>query len=210
MNKRYEKSLEFADTLGHELEKFNKMHYDKFALYYFNAKVINYSETDPTKALMALKELEVSMAGKLTSYYEMFIHLNRGILNFKIGKYNDAIRSFVKYYTNEYYKQSDTLFKLRVAMAELMMHVESKDLESTKIRLEQVRKQFKEQFGKEEAYAEKGLFELIQLLYRAELKYRDKSFQEMLQWLIKDKAMIKHEGSQLINYRQWLKGKVSA
>lgn len=207
MTKRYEKSLEFAATLGTEMEKFNKLHYDKFAIYYYNAQVINYSETNPPKALLALKELEISMAGKLTSYYEMFIHLNRGILNFKIGKYNDAIRNFVKYYTNDYYKKSDNLFKLRVAVVELMMHVESKDLESTKIRLEQVKKQFKEEWNKEEAYAEKKLYEFIKLLTKYDLKFKDEMIVNTIKVLLKDKKITEHEGSQLINYRQWIKNK---
>jgi hypothetical protein len=58
MIKNYKGSLGYADELGKEMERFNKLHYDKYALYYYNAQVINYSETDPAKALQALRELE--------------------------------------------------------------------------------------------------------------------------------------------------------
>lgn len=92
------------------------------------------------------------MKGKPNAYYEMFIHLNRGLLFFKTKKYNEAIRSFVKYYTNDYYKKSDNLFKLRVAIAELMMQVESKDEAGIKIRLERS-KQFKAELEQTDAYA---------------------------------------------------------
>jgi hypothetical protein len=207
MIKNYKGSLGYADELGKEMERFNKLHYDKYALYYYNAQVINYSETDPAKALQALRELETSMAGKLSTYYEMFIHLNRGILNFKVGKYQDAIRSFVKYYTNDYYKQSDSLFKLRVAIVELMMHVESKDIESTTIRLEQVRRQFKEEWQNEEAYAEKKIYELLKLVAKWDGRWKNESVTNTIKSLLTDKAMRKHEGSQLVNYLQWIKTK---
>jgi hypothetical protein len=207
MIKNYKGSLSYADELGKEMERFNKLHYDKYALYYYNAQVINYSETDPAKALQALRELETSMAGKLSTYYEMFIHLNRGILNFKVGKYQDAIRSFVKYYTNDYYKQSDSLFKLRVAIVELMMHVESKDIESTTIRLEQVRRQFKEEWQNEEAYAEKKIYELLKLVAKWDGRWKSESVTNTIKSLLTDKAMRQHEGSQLVNYLQWIKTK---
>lgn len=206
-NRKTEKSLQYAEELGREIESYNRLHYQKFVFYYYNARVINYSETAPAKALDALKELEDVMKGKSNAYYEMFIHLNRGILFFKTKKYNDAIRSFVKYYTNEYYKKSDNLFKLRVAIAELMMHVESKDIASIKIRLEQIRKQFKLELEQTDAYAEKQLYGWVNLLSKNNLSYKNDKVQSELERLRRDKKMRVHEDSQLISYEGWLKTK---
>jgi tetratricopeptide (TPR) repeat protein len=185
-----------------------RLHYYKFVFYYYNARVINYSESAPGKALEALKELEEVMKGKPNTYYEMFIHLNRGILYFKTGRYNDAIRSFVKYYTNEYYKKSDNLFKLRVGMAELMMQVESKDKAGIKIRLEQLRKQFKAELDQPDAYAEKALYSWIRLLAKNELDYKDPKLQSEAVRIVKDKKMKLAEDSQLLNYQAWLQTKI--
>ncbi len=208
-NGKQQKSLQYADVLGQEIEAYNRLHYQKFVFYYYNARVINYSETAPLKALEALKELEEVMKGKPNAYYEMFIHLNRGILYFKTGRYNDAIRSFVKYYTNEYYKKSDNLFKLRVAMAELMMQVESKDISGVKIRLEQIRKQFKAELAHSDAYAEQRLCDWIRLLQRQELYYKDDKIQAMARQIVKDKAMARTEDAQLLNYQTWVQSKIA-
>jgi tetratricopeptide (TPR) repeat protein len=207
-NGKNQKSLDYADELGREIENYNRLHYYKFVVYYYNARVINYSESAPGKALEALKELEEVMKGKPNTYYEMFIHLNRGILYFKTGRYNDAIRSFVKYYTNEYYKKSDNLFKLRVGMAELMMQVESKDKAGIKIRLEQLRKQFKAELDQPDAYAEKALYSWIRLLAKNELDYKDPKLQSEAVRIVKDKKMKLAEDSQLLNYQAWLQTKI--
>ena len=209
-NGKNEKSLKYAEELGREIEEYNRLHYQKFVFYYYNARVINYSETQPAKALTALKELEDVMKGKPNSYYEMFIHLNRGILFFKTRKYNEAIRSFVRYYTNEYYKKADNLFKLRVAIAELMMQVESKDLASIKIRLEQIRKQFKTEMDREDAYAEKSIYAWIALLGKNDLDYSHSRTQSEGVRLLSDKKMTLMEDSQLLNYKTWLATKIKS
>ena len=209
-NGKNEKSLQYAEELGKGIEDYNRLHYQKFVFYYYNARVINYSETEPAKALDALKELEAVMKGKPNTYYEMFIHLNRGILYFKTGRHNEAIRSFVKYYTNEYYKKTDNLFKLRVATAELMMQVESKDTESTKIRLEQIQKQFKTEMQQDDAYAELALFNWVKLLLKTNLNYRDKKVIEEGHNIVTDKKMELAEDSQLLNYQAWVKKKIRA
>ena len=157
-----------------------------------------------------MKELEEVMKGKANTYYEMFIHLNRGILFFKTGKYNDAIRSFVKYYTNEYYKKSDNLFKFRVAITELMMHFESKDLAGISIRLEQVRKQFKDEMEQIDACAEKLMYNWMQLLRKQELKYSNEKVLAALRVLVKDKRLKQNEDSQLLNYHNWLQSKLAS
>lgn len=207
-NGKNEKSLQYAEELGSEIEAYSRLYYDKYVFYYYNARVINYSETAPDKALQALKELEDGMTGKSNAYYEMFIHLNRGLLFFKTRKYNEAIRSFVKYYTNDYYKKSDNLFKLRVAIAELMMQVESKDIGSIKIRLEQVRKQFKVELEQEDAYAENTMYHYIGLLYRNLFDGRKNVVKLEGEKIVHDKRMQAIQDGQLLNYIQWIKSKI--
>lgn len=207
-NGKNEKSLQYAAQLGKEIENFNRLHYQKFVFYYYNARVINYSESAPVKALEALKELEDEMKGKPNAYYEMFIHLNRGLLFFKTRRYNDAIRSFVKYYTNEYYKKADNLFKLRVAIAELMMHVESKDLASIKIRLEQIRKQFKAELEQKDAYAEHAIYQYITALSKSKLDYKASKIALQAESMAADENMDIAGDAQLLNYRHWLATKI--
>jgi hypothetical protein len=150
------------------------------------------------------------MKDKPNTYYDMFIHLNRGILYFKTARHNEAIRSFVKFYTNEYYKKTDNLFKLRVAMAELIMQVESKDTESSKIRLEQIQKQFKVEMQQDDAHAEQRLFNWIKLLLKTNLNYRHKNVIAEGQLVSADKKMELTEDSQLLNYQAWVKKKIRA
>jgi hypothetical protein len=88
-----------------------------------------------------------------------------------------------------------------------MMHVESKDIESTQIRLEQVRRQFKEEWQNEEAYAEKKMYDLLKIVAKFDARWKDESIVKSIKLLLVDKDMRKHEGSQLVNYLQWIKTK---
>jgi hypothetical protein len=95
-------------------------------------------------------------------------------------------------------------------MAELMMQVESKDLESTKIRLEQIQKQFKAEMEQEDAYAERGLYRWIKLLAKNNFSYRDKRLQSEGLLLLEDEKMELMEDSQLLNYKAWIRKKIKA
>jgi hypothetical protein len=207
-NRKHAESLKYNAKLKTELDKFNRLYYAKYVFYYYNALVINYSENKPLEALKALKDLEAALHDTPNSYYDMFIQLNRGLLYFKVAKYNEAIRCFVRYYTNEHYKKMDNLFKLRVATADLLMQVESKDMESAKIRLEQVQKQFSTELKLIDAYAEHKVQQWIKLLLKNNLIYKENKVQSALNELLLDDKMFINEDAQLLNYKSWLQSKV--
>jgi hypothetical protein len=89
-----------------------------------------------------------------------------------------------------------------------MMQIESKDLASIKIRLEQVRKQFENEMEQADAYAEKNLYNWMKLLNKNNLNYKDSTIQEEAIRISKDKQMTFTEDSQLLNYQAWVHSKI--
>ncbi len=89
-----------------------------------------------------------------------------------------------------------------------MMQVESKDLEGVKIRLEQVRKQFKNELEQPDAYAEKKIYEWVKLVGKYNFIYKDIRVQKELTVLLRDKKMTLLEDNQLLNYRAWMSSKL--
>jgi hypothetical protein len=91
-----------------------------------------------------------------------------------------------------------------------MMHFESKDLAGISIRLEQVRKQFKDEMEQIDACAEKLMYKWMQLLRKQELKYSNEKVLAALRVLVKDKRLKQNEDSQLLNYHNWLQSKLAS
>lgn len=136
----YSASLKYAETLRQTLDENHRMFYDKYILFYYNALVNNYSSQQPARALEVLDELEKVSRGLKNRFYEHFVLINRATVLYQLKRYNEAIRSLVRCYLQEYYQQADAGFQLKVMVAELMMHYQSGDYGVCQQRCEQVRK----------------------------------------------------------------------
>jgi hypothetical protein len=207
-NRKYRESLDYAETLGEELSAFNNLLYDKYLFFYYNALVINYAQIDIGRGLKALDELELEMKGKKNSYYEFFIYLNKANLLFFQRKTNEAIRSLIKLNTNDHYKKADKSFKLKIAIAECIMHCESGDPEVTTKRVERVKKEFKELLLLDDYKRECYVLELIpELCISESLQQGSALFKKVLRFV---KLAVKPsvEDAEILRYRSWLAPKV--
>lgn len=207
-NKKYNESLDYAETLGEELSAYNNLFYDKYLFFYYNALIINYAQIDINRGLKALDELEKEMRGKKSSYYEFFIYLNKANLLFFQRKTNEAIRNLVRLNTNDYYKKADKSFKLKIAVAECIMHCESGDPATTIKRVEQVRKDFKEQLEGEDFKREQFILNLIPGLCAVEDLHQDYKLQKQVLRFVKSAVKPSVEDAEILRYRSWLAPKV--
>lgn len=208
-NEKYSESLEYAEQLGEEIKAFNKLHFDKYVFYFYNSLYINYARTDIDKAIRALDDLDKVMKQLKNSYYEQFILLNKSTLLFERKKFNDAIRQLVRLYLNDSYRNASETFKLKVAVAELIMQYESGDLQVFKNRLGQVRKQFASVLKKQENTRDKSFLNILEKMMEKEWK-TNKVLAKSVKAFIAPAKALEGEESELLNYRQWLSGKVSS
>lgn len=208
-NRKFRESLDYAETLGEELEAFNRSFYNKYLFFYYNALVINYSQLDLIRGLKALDEAEKEMKGLKNSYYDFFIYWNKATLLFAQGKNDEAIRNLVKLYLNDHYKKADISLKLKIAVAECMMQYESGDDTSTQKRVEQVIKQFKGQLILPDFKRERFILKIIPLIIASgrQIPPESKVFKEITKFVqtpVKDSV----EDGEVLKYRVWLGPKV--
>lgn len=207
-NRKFSESLDYAETLGEELSAFNNLLHDKYLFFYYNALVINYAQIDLARGLKALDEAEREMKSMKNSYYDFFILLNKANLLFFQRKTNDAIRNLVRLYGNEHYKKTDVSFKTKIAVAECIMQYESGDEETSIKRVEQVKKQFKQQLAAEDFKRERYILKLIpSLAASTDLKNNKKLFSDIRKFV---SAPVKGsvEDGEILRYRAWLAPKV--
>ncbi len=208
-NEKYQESLAVAEQLGEEIKAFNKIHFDKYVFYYYNSLYINYARTDIDKAIRALDDLDKVMKQLKNSYYEQFILLNKSTLLFEQKKFNDAIRQLVRLYLNDSYRNASETFKLKVAVAELIMQWESGDFQVFKNRIGQVRKQFAAIIKRQENTRDKSFLNILEKLTLKNWK-SDKRLIKTVQQFLQPKQQLIGEESELLNYRQWLSAKMNA
>jgi predicted negative regulator of RcsB-dependent stress response len=206
-NGKYDESIQEAEVLGKEILAYGKLHYDKYVFYYYNALYINYSRIDINKAIKALDELDRVMKQLKNSYYEQFILLNKSTLLFEQKKYNEAIRQLVRLYLNDSYRNASETFKLKINVGELIMQWESGDMKVFKNRLKQVRNQFSGALKKQDNRREKNFLNILE-----KMSYKnwqtDKKISKQIRLFIDQKRENTDEESELLNYRQWLLGKI--
>ncbi len=207
-NEKYTESLAYAEQLGEEIKSFNKLHFDKYVFYFYNSLYINYARTDIDKAIRALDDLDKVMKQLKNSYYEQFILLNKSTLLFERKKFNDAIRQLVRLYLNDSYRNASETFKLKVAVAEMIMQYESGDLSVFKNRLGQVRKQFASVLKKQENNRDKTFLNILEKMMDKDWRANKALAKSVKAFIVPAKAS-EGEESELLNYRQWLSVKAS-
>lgn len=207
-NEKYTESLAYAEQLGEEIKSFNKLHFDKYVFYFYNSLYINYARTDIDKAIRALDDLDKVMKQLKNSYYEQFILLNKSTLLFERKKFNDAIRQLVRLYLNDSYRNASETFKLKVAVAEMIMQYESGDLSVFKNRLGQVRKQFASVLKKQENSRDKTFLNILEKMMDKDWRANKALAKSVKAFIVPAKAS-EGEESELLNYRQWLSVKAS-
>lgn len=198
---RYQESLKYSQILGNEIQNYGKLLYDKYALFYYNSLVINYSELDIDKAISILEDLKGNDALKHSAFYEVIIHLNLSIFYFKKNLHGQAIRELVKLYGHDKYKSASVAFRHSIGMTELIIRFDMEDVEVWERRYRQIKKEFQAQIKADEK--DKAFIALLGKLN----KYR--VVQTTKARALIDEFLTRFEGdpgeSEVINYENWLR-----
>jgi len=204
--KKHQQALAFAKKLQHALSEYNKLCYEKYIFYYYNILVNNYSKTNPEKAIETLEEAKTQPVIKETPNYMGFVLLNLAITHFDIHKYKAASKYLVRLYISDAFKNYDEAFQLKISVFELCNKIESGEIEPAEKLATLLYKKLAELKNKETLVVEIAVLQLMQ-------QYIDKSFpswrsmKEKINHFIK-KFTSAEENQTIINYTEWLAGKV--
>jgi len=207
-NHKFRESLDYAEVLGEELSAYNGLLYKKYVFFYYNALVINYAKTDLARGIKALDEAEREMKDIKNSYYDFFILLNKATLLFYQRRTNEAIKNLVKLYLNDHYTKTDASFKIKIAVAECIMQYESGDAGSAVKRVEQVKKQFKEQLDSADFKRESFVMKLLPDLAGVKEPKAGSGLYTRISRFVKAKVDESVEDGEVLRYRAWLAPKI--
>ncbi len=208
-NNKLKQSLQWAEQLKTSMEEFHHLLYDKYIFFYYNALVINYSVLDQEKAIEILEDLKDNTKIKSNSFYHLFVYLNLGVLQFGKKRYKEAIRNFNKLILLDAYKTADRSLRFKIAICELITRMELESLDVLDYKLAQVKKDYKDLLSDPSHYAEKELLDIIRMMSDGVPIKKNQKLQEKIKVFIDWIRKNKEEDSVIIDYGNWLSGKLS-
>ena len=209
-NNKLKESLLYAEKLKYAMDEYHQLLYDKYIFFYYNSLVINYSKLNPDKAIAILDDLKDNEKIKSSSYYQLFVYLNLAVLFFDKHQYSKAVKNLSRLYLLDGYKDTDKSLRFKIAIAELIIRYELKDEELLLLKIEQVRKDFKDLLEHNDYQAELSLLNILKEMVAAfGRKNRGKIILQVEDFLNKHSQQI-NEDAEVINYAAWLKEKFPA
>lgn len=209
-NRKYKESLQYTAVLGNEIEAFGKLHYDRYLFFFYNLQVLNNAALNPANALKALDEFQREIHDKKNHYYDTFIYLNRAGLFYDTGRYKDALKSLVKLYLSDSYRNADKVFRFKVEISELIVTCEAADFETLLYRIAQVRKDYKTLAANKTYQRDFALMGLLELIAQTGNIKGSGDVLKKMKLLLKMKVDEAVEESEVINYNGWLNKKMTA
>lgn len=201
MNGKYSESLKYADKLRLAMLEFDKLHYDKYVFFYYNALVNNFSKTDPIKALEPLNEAKENKAITKHPFYVGYIYLNLGVTYYNLQDYKPALKSFIKLYTNSNYSLLDETFRFNVSVAELMIRYLLNDKEYVISKISQIQKDFKSVTKQPVFTRDNEFIKLLLLMANSENAKSQKLDKSLSNFKESDH---KNQSNEILNYDEFL------
>ncbi len=205
---KLKESLKHGERLKTAMEEYNRLLYNKYLFFYYNSLVINYSKLDERKGIEILEEMKNTKLMS-TPFYKMFIYLNLSVLFFDVHDYHQSVRNLNKVYLLEGFQTADRTLKFKIAIAELMIRYEVQDFDILEVKIKQVKKDFKEFLVKKESEREKQMLEIVSRMIVTDHIRKDKILYSQIQSVLKAEEKEVEGDSEIINYKNWLKEKIS-
>jgi tetratricopeptide (TPR) repeat protein len=205
-NKKYQNSLEYAETLHREMKEYGKLLYDKFLFFYYNSLIINYSILDKDKAISVLEDVLAHRTLKNTPFYELFVYLNLAILWFEKKDFHTSVKNLNKLYLHPEFKNADLALKFKIAVAELIIRYELLDFDYLEVKIKQVKRQFKEVLSDPANAREKEFLSILRKMIVSPQIRSNKPLIASISRFISSEEDVLND-TEVIHYSNWLKGK---
>jgi len=168
VNKKHILSLEYIDLLHSAMKEFKNLLYDNYVFFYYNTLVNNYSVIDPDKAIDVLNEAKENKAITSHPTHLGYIYLNLAGAYFDLKQHKIALKHIIKLYNHKLFNTIDSSFKIKIHITEIILRIETNDLEYALKLIENLIKQYKTTFVNK---AYKQDFDFISLLHVVIKKY---------------------------------------
>ena len=208
-NKKYQASLDYAEVLKTEMERFDKMLYERFELFYYNILIINFSAVNNSKAIEILLSLTQREKIIKQPIYGAFVYSNLAVLYYQSKEYKKALKYINELIHFEGYRTMDDLVKLKLALGELMIRYELKERDVLEYRFKQISKDFSETLDRPEILWEKSFMDVVQILITDDHYKKNTTFKSTVHIFLEKTENLEGTDEMLFMYDTWVKEKAN-
>ena len=208
-NEKYKQSLQKAKELKKEMERFDRIHYDKYLFYYYNGLAINYNKLDKEKAIEVLMKAKNEEVIANSDYNYFFVCSNLALQYFDVQKFKSAIKTLSRIILHQSFLNFNSSFRIRIIAAELIIRYEIGDFDYLEERIKQVKRRYKDTLNNTRNIREFLLLKIIQkLIYTQRIK-QDQELVDDIMLLLSKTPVEQAEDDDVVNYNRWLLKKLA-
>jgi hypothetical protein len=206
-NRKHPQSLEYAEQLKHALEEHSKLHLKKYQFFYYNALVMNYSNTDYRKAIPLLEGLIAEKVFRDSPFYEVLLIGNLATAYYSTQQYQKAIKTLVKVFIHDGYEKAESSLKLRFGIFELLLRLETDEFDLVDKRIDKIRKEFHQNLLEVSNHSEREMLDIIGMINKSANRLTDKPLIKRVKTFLGFLSSQDPHDISFISYENWLRGK---
>jgi hypothetical protein len=196
-----QQSLAHTEELYDQMLKYDQVYYHKYLFFYYQALVLNYSETEPKKAIRILTEIKDDREFVSNPYYVQFILLNLSLLHLGQEQFRSANQAISELLASASFKTFDPSLQTHLKLLQMVISYESETYDelfkSTKREIENIGSK-----------PEKVWIEILNDLAKRKTFVVEKQLAERLLKKMEKHGLMESEFSELYGFNAWLKSKV--
>lgn len=207
-NGKLKEAEQFIDQLKDGLEEYGRIHYKKYLFYYYNGLVAIYKQLNISRCIEILEECVQEEKFKDQPGFDFLMWVNLAVLYFDDHKFRKALKTLVKVGIHDAYSQQGSAFRLRLAVFEIVLRMETAEFDVIDSRLEKVRKEYADLLETDEFRTEKMLLSIIRHMNESvNYKADEKLAIEVKGFMETTPRGEEMEDFSFMDYHFWLSGK---
>ena len=205
INEKHKQALEYIKKLKTAMSEFNNLLYNDNVFFYYNALANNYTTINPKKAIEILNEAKTIHTVASHPTHLGYIYLNLAGANFDLKHYKAALKNIINLYHHKVFENLDQSFKLKIEITEIILRIETHDLDYAANLIAIVSKKHKPLLSTLEYKQDADFLVLIKKLIE---KYSFEKTKKAMEWVTKfQKTSYKYHSTSIVSYNKWFNEK---
>jgi hypothetical protein len=208
INKKWELAEKYTAVLLDELNRYNKLYYDRFIWTYYQSMTTTYMSSGKLNEAIELLQQISDMPGmKNVNFFDYASRGNLALCFYFKNDLSKAIKTLSHLLSKEMYGKLSPAFQFSISILEIILHFENKSMDYVEYKIAEVKRQFSALLKRKDYQEEKDFLKIMNLLVNWPEPFRDKKILEKVNDFINNASMLQVGSSKYIDCGLWLKSK---
>ncbi len=203
VNKKHNEALQYIDVFYKAIQEYKGLLYEQNVFFYYNALANNYSILNPQKVIDVLSKAKDIPAIINHPSHLGYVYLNLAGAYLGLKQHKIALKNILNLYLHKSYQTLSVGIQLQVNIIELLIRLESNDIDFGKKLVSTILKQYKKTLLLNEHKADNSFILLIKRLIEKSRFEKNKTSIKLVSEYIK--MQTEHNNATIVDYAQWLK-----